>query len=179
MSVVLLADAKTHLNITGSDTSQDAEVQSFLDSAEDMVTEMVGPLAPAPFTDNFYGLNAAFVVLSHIPAVTITSATLTYYAWDTPTSLVPATDLIVDPDAGIVRRTRANTFTGDLSVTYTAGWVALPNALKKGILELTRDLYQQTQQAGTHGGYADSTDYSINTPRWRVLLEPYTRGPRV
>lgn len=102
MSVVTLADAKTHLNITGS--TSDAELQTFIDAAEAAAAKEVGTLAPVARTERVRG--GRVLVVSSLPIVTLTSVTPVF---GTP---LDSSFLYMDAAAGVI--------------SYYASWFPLP-----------------------------------------------------
>lgn len=139
MSALLLADAKTHLDITVS--TFDAELQAIIDSAEATLAARVGPLVSTAVTRRIPGGGA--LVLPVTPVVSLT--TVTPYQG---TALNVAT-LFVDQITGLVT---ANNLTGFpalyYDVVYQAGRATCPSDLLFADKELVRHLWQTHRPSG-------------------------------
>ena len=160
MSIVTVAEAKTHLNIPASDTSQDTEIQGFIDAAQPLIEDITGPVATASHTEYFDG-GCSTIVLSWLPVVSVTSVT-EYYGLSTfPLTNQPlgsqtdAFGYTLDAATGQITR---RTFGGEaaqfaagaknVKVVYTAGLNSTPGNVRLAALELIRHLWQQSQQGG-------------------------------
>src|SRR5690349_881872 len=93
MSVLSLAEAKAYATITES--TDDAEVQALIDSAEAILTQRVGPLESTTITRRLDGGNWA-LVLPITPVISLTSIT------PSTGSALNLSDLYVDIRTGIV-----------------------------------------------------------------------------
>jgi hypothetical protein len=131
MSVLTLAEAKKHLNITDGD--HDAEVQSFVDAAEAaLAVSRVGPIGPVPTTARVSG-GGRTLLLPVAPAVSLTSVTPTGGA------ALTLTDLYLDKTAGTVAYTSDAPFTAFwYDVVYVAGRAA--NDVSDYLLWVNREL---------------------------------------
>jgi hypothetical protein len=194
MSIVTLDEVRDYLNISSTNTSVNQELQRFIDAADPVVENIVGPVNQADF-DEFYDGGWPSIVLRHAPVLTVD--TVTEYAGQVPTTLTAAatpdvavsTSYMLDPD-GIIYRAwpgASRLFavgSRNIRVQYTAGREAVPPNVKLATLELIRHLYQSTQQSGrpAFGGAAEDqpwapASFAIPT-RVIELLEPYRREPR-
>jgi len=194
MSIASLSEAKEYLNIT--DSSHDTELAQFIDAADPVIENIVGPVTSAQF-DEFYDGGLSSIVLQHWPVISV--ETLTEYAGTVPTVLtvaatpdvVTASSYTIDKAAGIIYRVGIgvpNWFAsgaGNVRVQYTAGRSSVPANIKLAALELIRHLYQSTQQSGrpAFGGALEDqvwapAAFAVPT-RVIELLEPYRREPRV
>jgi hypothetical protein len=190
VSITSLAEVKDYLNFDPADTSNDTELQRFIDAADPVVEDIVGPVNQATF-DEWYDGGYSDIVLRHWPVISITA--VTEYAGTTPTTLtvaatpdvVTGTSYVFDPATSILYRVGtygSQTFaqgTGNIRVQYTAGRTTIPGNIKLAALELIRHLYQSTQQGGrpTYGGAAEEgpwapAGFAVPT-RVIELLEPY------
>jgi hypothetical protein len=70
--IVTLTDAKTHLNL--SSAANDAELQAFLDSAEELVAEETRTYSVASYTET-RPVDCGVAFLSHTPVVSVVSVT--------------------------------------------------------------------------------------------------------
>lgn len=168
MSVLLLPDAKTHLNITVA--TYDAELQDTIDAAERAIENRVGPLAPRPVTSRVPGGGA--LLLPVTPVVSLTSVTS---VGRYPTALVVA-DLLLDREAGVVTGP-ARFAASSYEVTYSAGWSVLPDDLLQAVKQMLRHLWESQRRSSSRPG--SSSPESAPAPTYLIpnvvaqLLEPY------
>lgn len=165
MSVVSLAEAQS---FTGS---TDSLLQMFLDAAEDLVTDYVGsPLAPTSVTERADGRGTTVLRFTRVSgAATVTD------------------------DAGTVLTgyevTESGLLTGygygRVTVTYTAGFAALPAAVRLAVLyavqhavESQRGAVPVSFQAGADESFVTSRGFFLPN-RSKELLEPYRSAPGV
>lgn len=172
MSALSLADAKTHLNITG--TTYDAELQTFIDAAEGIVSKVCGPLTPTTVSRRITS-NGTTLVVPVVPVISLTSITPLY------TAAVSVAGLYVDNESGVVCSLdgRTSFFTaGPYDVVYQAGYTAVPPDLLMAVKEETRHLWK-TQRGG--GGRQGSTDPAGQAPGYLVpfpvaeLMQPHAK----
>lgn len=166
--LVTLSDVKTHLRIPTTDTSNDTQLQGFIDAASAIVGYEVGPVTTTSFTETHVPRGSR-VIVDQVPIVSVT--TITEYIGRTaytlslqpPGSTTDNWGYSIDlPDSGvIVRRDGAGIeipFWGTpVVVTYTAGLASTPPDVKMAVLEDLRGLWQQTQQGQRPGGTSGST----------------------
>lgn len=192
MGIASLAEAKDALNIDQADTSHDTEIQRYVDGADAVVEDIVGPVNVAAF-DEWYDGGYGDIVLRHWPVTEITA--VTEYSGASPTDLTVAAspDLLVDtsyvfdqPTGILYRRTASGTRnfadgSSNIRVQYTAGRSPVPANIKLAALEFIRHNYQLSQQGGspTYGGAGEEgpwvpSGFAIPT-RVYELLAPNTR----
>lgn len=167
MSVLLLADAKTHLNITV--TTYDVELQSKIDSAEAVIARRCGPLSSVATTSRVRGGGDA-LLLTTSPAVSLTSVT------PVGGSALTLTDLYLDTVAAVVTYDLGGTFgSGAYTVVYQAGRATVPLDLMEGIKELLRHLWSNSQRGGARRGGADMVNPATYLLPYEVqsLIEPH------
>lgn len=165
MSVVALTEVKTHLNLTV--TTHDAEVQSFIDSAEAAIGERVGPLASATRTVRVRG-ESRTLVLPVAPAVSLTSVTPA----DSSTALT-LSDLYLDAAAGLVRYESGATFGArHYDVVYEAGRATCPADLKLAVKELVRHLWT-TQRGVAARPFSRESEGPSNTLPGAAYVFPF------
>lgn len=194
MSIASLAEAREYLNFT-SDTSHDVELQRFIDAADPVVEDIVGPVNSVQVTE-WYDGGRSYIVLRQNPVISVD--TVTEYSGATPNVLTAAAtpDLAgsytytFDPD-GILNRVTsagqsffANGAT-NVKVIYTVGRSPVPANIKLAALELIRHLYQSTQQSGrpAFGGAGEEgpwapAGFAVPT-RVIELLAPHRRERRI
>ena len=180
MSVVSLADVKTHLNMTG--TANDTELQRFIDVAEAAIGNRVGPLSPTSVTEVHNG-GSGTIVLRQPVAASVTSITYTDGAAGAGYTLDGSTGIVYYGD-------NYGAFPGgprNVTVTYIAGWTTLPADLAHAVKELVRELWetQRGSNQGARPGFTDTEDPDFGTgglplfpPRVAQLIAPYI-VPRV
>ena len=165
MSIASLAEAKDALNIDQADTTHDAELQIYVDAADRVVEDLVGPVNQTDF-DEWYDGGFGDIVLRHWPVISLNS--VTEYSGATPTTLavaatpdvVTSSSYVFDQSAAILyrRSTWGNVAfasgTSNVRVQYTAGRDPVPANIKLAALEFIRHNYQLSQQGGspTYGG---------------------------
>jgi hypothetical protein len=154
MSVVLLADVKTHLNIT--DVTYDAELQSMIDSAEATIVRKCGPLAPTATTRRVYG--GSFLIVEITPAISLTSVT------PATASPISVSLLHLEP-TGIITYNSGQMFTDRYyDVAYSAGRTTCPADLALAVKELVRHLWD-TQRGPTRRPGSESSQSAVLTQR--------------
>jgi hypothetical protein len=169
MSTLLLADAKTYLNITT--TTSDAELQSFIDAAEGALVKRCGPLSSVTITERVNG-GGEVLLLSKFPAISLTSVT------PVNGSAMDLTKLYLIADAAVVEYADgAGCFVSNrYDVTYQAGRTTVPPDLLQADKEIVRHLWD-TQRGGSKrpGVGADDVEGAAYAFTYRVqeLWEPY------
>jgi len=187
MSVLGLGPAKKHLNIEG--TSNDLELQAFIDAAEAAIGNRVGPLLAASVTRQIRGGGTA-LVLPVTPAVSLTSVT------PLGGTALTLSDLSLDTATGMVTYTATHQvfWAPRYTVVYQAGWqvgtdpaapgyVALPADLMLADKEMVRHLWATQRGGATRPGSKPSETLANTLPgsaytlpnRVEQLLAPYIR----
>ncbi|ODA69516.1 head-tail connector protein [Streptomyces sp. AVP053U2] len=154
MALVTLEEAKRQLDITG--TSEDVELQTYIDALPAVIEGIVGVVEQREVTDIVTGGGTTLAVL-HPPLVSVSSLAGRDVSY-------PTDGLTVNGPAGIIGRLGGGTFpVGDYTVTYTAGRPEVPPTIKLAALILLQHLWR-TQRA-TRGGLAGGgDDYSVTEP---------------
>lgn len=143
MSVLALADAKTHLNMTGTDEARDVELQAFIDAAEAAIGHRVGPLEPTEVTERVRPAGSRVLSLATIPVLELTTVE------PADGTAVNIANLDVT-EGGIVRFLDDARFGSRYyDVTYSAGRETgqCPKDLLLAVKELVRHLWT-TQRGG-------------------------------
>lgn len=148
MSVIDLAEAKTHLDITTDD--DDDELLAVIDSAEAAIVQRVGPLTATDATARVVGYSWG-LYLPQYPAISLTSVTPVN---GTPLDL---STLYLDGRAGAVSRNDGSRFTSPAyDVAYVAGRDPVPTDLVFAVKELTRHMWEtQRGAASVANAYLD------------------------
>lgn len=172
--IMSLADAKAHLNITGS--TNDEELRSWLESVTEVIEHKVGPVVVRTYTERVWG--GMLFALSHYPVISITSITPVYSSG----LAVNLADLEINEDGGVVSRSDQIEFSGGpWDITYKAGRPIIPANISHAARVILKHLWE-TQRGGarrpTMGGDDGTFDagFSFSIPRRAVeLLEPHMR----
>lgn len=168
MSVLLLADAKTYLNITS--TSYDAELQTFIDAAEAAIIKRCGPLSSLTVTERVKG-NAETLLLNKSLALSLTSVT------PVNGTALTLSDLYLLP-GGIVEYAVGGGWFGAsrYDVAYSYGRASVPNDLMQAIRETVKHLWETQRGGSRRPGMGDEglmgAAYAF-TFRILELIEPY------
>lgn len=155
MSVLTLADARAHLNISGAE--HDVELQAFIDAAEDAIAAKCGPLTSVARTERVRG-GGRGLVLRETPVVSLTSVTpVDGTAYDL--------DLLdLDGSAGVIELGSGAAFPrGRYDVVYQAGRASVPKDLLMGVKELVRHSWNGSQRGPTKRPGSGSSESQANT----------------
>lgn len=175
MAAVPLIDVKLHLNITN--TANDAELLGFIETAQEILRPLVGPVEPETVTENFYRNGSAF--LSRGPVLSTTS--VTEYGATVSSSLYALDgDELIRLDG----RSWYGSVSSPLAVVYQIGraYGSLPAALAWAIKEQTAHLWRttQSQRGGRARGEEQAVPIGYALPnRVREAIAPYLLLPAV
>jgi len=159
--LVDLKSVKAHLNIRADDQRADDELQGFILAAADLARNHCGPFLPETHTQYFDG-GVSTIVPDWLPLANVISCTEYYglsgyvLAEQDLGAQTSAFAFTVDKTTGAITR---RTFGGgaapfavgnkNVKLVYTAGRAGqVPYAVRLGVLELIRHLWQMTQQSG-------------------------------
>ncbi|MYS47537.1 hypothetical protein GTY23_41485 [Streptomyces sp. SID5998] len=157
--VLSLADAKQHINLTGS-TGEDAELRFWNNATTRAIEYFAGPVAMRTVTEKHSIKLAGTVALRQVPALELTSVTAVL---DGGTSYDVAT-LDLDGSTGIVQRRDGGLLYGPLRVVYRAGRPVITDNLLGAARVILQHLWR-TQRPGRRGGLAGGgDDYSVTEP---------------
>ncbi|WND33955.1 hypothetical protein RI578_06460 [Streptomyces sp. BB1-1-1] len=180
-----LADAKKHLNIAATSTSDDDEIRDWSAATTWIVEHFVGPVARRTITERHTFTVAAMRVLRHTPALALTSVVPVLTSG---TSYDPAA-LDLDPDTGIVQRLDGGLLYGPLRFTYTAGRARATANITAAGRVILQHLWRTQRGSGRGPVIAGGDDYAVSEPiaglgyaipnRALELLEPDRLPPGV
>ncbi|WP_052189864.1 phage head-tail connector protein [Streptomyces sp. NRRL S-1824] len=181
MALLTLAEAKAQLDI--ETTSDDGELQAYIDSLTSAIERHTGPVENRPVTETLNSRGTR-LALSQVPAVSLTSITPVMNG-GLPLDVA---GLVLDGDSGVVwRRDGQPFYGGPWSVTYVAGRGAIPPTIKLAALFLLQHLWRTQYGAARGGGGSD--DFSVTEPipgfgyaipnRVLQLLEAFKAPPGV
>ncbi|MGZ4663593.1 MAG: hypothetical protein ACXV5Q_00705 [Frankiaceae bacterium] len=176
MSAVPLAEVKAHLQMDPNRTTNDFELQRFIDAAEAAISHRTGPLAPTETIERHDG-GSRQIVLRQPRATALTALT---YADGTQATL---TDYDLDLGTGILYWSYGTTgyfYAGprEITVTYLAGFDPLPEDLRHAVKELTRHLWEtQRGNNSARPGFQDEPPVAGAFSSWPLrvqeLVAPY------
>lgn len=110
-AIMTLVDLKPRINIDLTDTSQDVELQQFIDEVSDVVEYIVGPVRSQQFTEWHPGMCAS-ILLERRPVLTVESVTeyvgtmsYTLTQQQPDTTALDGFGFFLYPEEGIIERT--------------------------------------------------------------------------
>lgn len=156
--LVALSEVKEHLNLSLTESSNDAELQGFIDAATAYIQNATGPIIPRQYVEVHNG-GGPTVVLFNPPVVSVDS--VVEYIGPTGYTLTQAelgTDAgtyafsLDSAEAGIISRRfnggMVGCFAGGLrnvQVTYTAGRASVPADVRMAVLQDIAGLWGPSQ----------------------------------
>jgi hypothetical protein len=184
LGIVGLAEAKEYLNIPATDTTNDEELRSFIDSASDLAESYVGQvLGRRTFTNELYDGGTEFIRIRNPKALSITSV----YEND---ALVSSSNYVLDYTGQRLYRIGSGTLyatnsygywtagMNNVKITYVAGYVNPPMAAKQGVLVIIKHLWETQRGAMNVMGRVLGGDELYSTPTYSLprrameLLDP-------
>jgi hypothetical protein len=153
IGAVSLSEVKTHLNISSSDTSLDEELRLFMDAATDLAEGYLGIIiGQRTYTSELYDGGNEFLRIRNPKVLSIASV----YEND---ELLNSAQYVMDPTGQRLYRIGSGTLyatnsygywtagMNNVKVTYTAGFTNPPAAVRQGVLEIIRHLWQTQRGA--------------------------------
>lgn len=199
--ILSLTDAKSYLNIPATDRTRDTKLLRFISGLTPVIEGITGPVLQRVYQNETYdGGSTPYISLRHRPVIEVHEVvefrgTVKYELTQVITPELGTTySYMFEPPGRIVRRTMGGGMTNfppgadSVFVTYTAGYVQVPENIRLGTLELLRVNYQDTQQAGwQRGGGVPVSDELAGQQilgffvpnRVRELLAPSRRHPSI
>lgn len=184
MALLTLAEAKAQLDI--DTTTNDVELQAYIDSLTAVIERHVGPVENRSVTEIVYGRGTA-LALTQVPVVSLTSLT-PRLTGGTP---IGVDEVFLDGDSGTVHRVDGGSFGGGpWTAVYVAGRGGVPPTINLAARILLQHLWR-TQYGASRGlsGIGGGDDFSVTEPvpgwgyavpnRVLQLLEPYKAPPGV
>jgi len=149
LRVISLEEVKLHLNKDLDDHDDDDELEDFIDTAQDMIVEKIGPVLPTVYTETRPG-GRTVVLLTHRPVLSVTSVSENA-DYGTPALVAPG-GWKLDGGTGVLTRLSAREqpqyWAGGYSgvdVVYTAGLNPVPAKIRQATKELTAHLWRSSQ----------------------------------
>lgn len=198
--LVDLGEVKDHLNIPSTDTSNDGELQGFIDAASAYIQSLTGPIMARTYSEIHSG-GGATICLFNPPVLSVTSVveyigatgyTLTQVGLGDATGTYSFS--LDDPLSGIIRRRYSGGFVGrfaggdhNIAVTYVAGQTSIPPDIRMAVLQDIAGLWQPSQNGPSDpmfpamGGAAGVRANPVGMfPRVaEILTQPSMRGPAI
>ncbi|MFD9225383.1 head-tail connector protein [Streptomyces sp. NPDC060064] len=182
MALLTLAEAKAQLDI--DTTTSDTELQAYIDALTPVIERFTGPVENRSVTETVSG-RGTMLALAQVPAVSLASVTPVLNGG----LAIDVGDLVLDGDAGIVRRLDGGTFYGGPWIfVYTAGRGSVSPTINLAARILLQHLWS-TQYGAARGNVGGASDYSVSEPvagwgyavpnRVLQLLEPFKVPPGV
>ncbi|MFD0902336.1 head-tail connector protein [Actinomadura sediminis] len=144
--IVSLSDAKKHLNIPATSTTDDAELRDFVLAATAVVERYVGAVARREHVETFDG-GRPDLVLSHAPVLSVSAV-----VEDGET--VAASGYALDAPSGVLRRVLAGAGScwrggvGGVEVTYLAGRTSVPANVSRAALIIVKHMWDTQRGSG-------------------------------
>jgi hypothetical protein len=171
MSVLTLADAKTHINIGSAVTTYDTEIQAVINSAEAALSVRCGPLASVAYTERIAG-GTGSLFLRQTPVVSLTSITPHLAA------ALTLSDVYLDKVTGQVMFNDLRGFPAIYyDVVYSSGRASCPDDLLFAVKEMVRLMW--TSQRGPTARESQETATSATQALKQVagLIAPHIQVP--
>lgn len=184
IGIVSLEDAKTHLNIPSTDTDYDDELMRFIDVASDLCESYVGQiLGRKTFTNELYDGNNEFIRIRNPKVISITSVYENGALLNSGQYVMDYTgQRLYRIGSGTLYATNSYGYwsggMNNISITYIAGYVNPPAAVRQGVLETLRHLWQTQRGASSVLGRQLQGDEMYSTPTYSLprrameLLDP-------
>lgn len=158
-----LDEVKDRLNIKSNETDNDGELQTYLDSAAQVLQNLYGDVIPTQYTERLrpYGDGTRFLC-GRSPLLTVDGITVTWNYLNAPTLTLAPTMYrpnLATGEVQVYAMTPAFSWQyaawdwslAEFDITYTAGRAAVTPAVKDAVLEILR-INWQPQQSGNLPG---------------------------
>lgn len=175
--VVSLLDAKNHLRIPPTDTSNDLALMGFIAAADDVIEAECGIVMPKHFDESYDG-GGYVIYLRNKPVLSVENVEegwgwINYELDYQQVNTVPAGDMfaysIDSPDAGGISRRSAGNVSipfvpgrKNIRVLYTAGRHSVPGSIRLASLELIAHWWQNSQLRAMAGSQVYQSYDSMN-----------------
>ena len=184
IGVVSLSEAKAHLNIPATDTDYDDELRLFMDATTDLVENYLGIIiGKRTYTSELYDGNNEFIRIRNPKVISITSV------YENG-ALLNSGEYVMDYTGQRLYRIGSGTLyatnsygywsggMNNISISYVAGFVNPPAAVRQGTLETLRHLWQTQRGSSSVMGRQLQGDETYSTPTYSLprrameLLDP-------
>lgn len=193
--LVTLAEVKTHLNKTT--TTDDTELQGFIDAATPVIENIAGPVIPQTRVE-YYNGGQSQISLNWLPIASVTSIVETYGQTNYTLTEIQLGGVstgfgfTVDYATGKVVRRAYNAEamfpvgTNNVKVTYVSGRATVPANVRLATLMLIQHLWSSSQlnKNGGRPSFGGDDTFTVGAGfavpnRVRELLQPSPRVPGV
>ncbi|MCP3820067.1 hypothetical protein NLX86_18800 [Streptomyces sp. A3M-1-3] len=160
-ALLSLADAKKHLNIPASSTSDDDdEIRGWLEATTRVVEHFVGPIARRTVVETHRVGWVRALVLRQTPVIALTAVAPVLTGGTT----YAVADLDLDGETGVIVRKDGGALRGPLRVTYTAGRLVVAANISHAARIILQHLWR-TQRGSARGpALAGGDDYAVTEP---------------
>lgn len=165
------------------DTSEkdDIRLTSCLTRASTIIEGMTGrTFASTVYTTEIYdGTGTHYLQLRNFPVITLSQVLEAGNALTIGTSYASGTDVVVEAEIGRIHRLFALFYSWPkyYSVTYTAGFAAVPDDIVEVAIQLTLLMLKEKERAGIlqHSTGAAQSTYTRKLPEWaQQTMDGYT-----
>ncbi|MFF8034920.1 hypothetical protein [Streptomyces sp. NPDC016626] len=183
LAILSLKDAKQHLNLSLTDTSQDSEVMFWNNATTTAIEFFTGPVVVRTVTEDHSVGTVGALVLRRPPVLAVTAV-------EPLRGGGPSYDvngLTVDGATGIVTLTAGGLLRGPLRMTYRAGRPVIAENISGAARIILQHLWRTQRPTRSGGLPGASDDYSVTEPipglgyaipnRAVQLLNPDDQGP--
>lgn len=144
--IISLADAKTHLNKSGTSTVDDEELRAYLETATGVIERHTGKVVARRTVQERVPVSyVSELWLNYRPILSVTSIATTD---GSVTWLVTSTYVDIQPDWGRISVLSGNRWNGSLLVTYVAGMSSIPPEYAMAARIIVEHLWNSQRQAG-------------------------------
>jgi len=145
-ALTTLAQAKSHLSISPSDSLQDARIEMFINAASEKIERYTNRLLVSQGTieELQHGRRENILLLKHWPIIAVSEISIDYTAAHTaPANVLVATDYTISDDLNSVLLINSTFPVGfnNVKISYTAGYVTIPSDLELACLWLVEWYY--------------------------------------
>lgn len=171
MALVTRAEVKTHLNIPSNVTTDDDELDDFIDVASDLVEGYADRKFTSMTGTSYFDGGGDLFVLPTAPVASVVSVAVSGVTLASTTYGVDLANGVVHTDTATYADTQ------NVTIVYTAGSATIPNLVKHATKEAVRHLWETQRGTGRGRNPRGGDDYtagaSFSLPR-RVmeLLDP-------
>lgn len=165
MSFLVLSDVKDQLNIGQNDDSQDGELAQYLDAITTPIENHLREIVePREFIEDVEPCGRPRFWLTNTPVISLTSLV----SLDGVTSYDPA-NFTARP-SGLVYTVCGPRPVGIVTVTYQAGYVTVPENIKRAALEAIEDVWTDSQRGVAGVGAASRANMEQIRQRLTYVL---------
>ena len=184
IGVVSLDEVKAHLNIPSTDTTLDEELRRFMDAATDLAENYTGIiLGQRTFTDETYDGQNEFLRIINPKVISIISVVENGLTLNSNQYFMDHTgQRLYRIGSGTLYSSNSYGYWApgiqNIKVTYKAGFINPPSAIRQGVLEIIRHLWQTQRGAMNVMGRNIEGDQMYSAPTYSLprrameLLDP-------